>query len=227
MTPFEIPISMETFADTCPPGPDLLRVAYEGGDGACAALARTWISEGIPAAFGQCPAVYDSMRVWLANELHVHPKQIGLTGSARFGSSFVACEAGRPFRRCSDLDFFVVSESLFNAYRADFGTWRDDFRSGKVLPTDAERRHWKSNAKRVPRNIKRGFIDVYLIPARPRYRMAQHTLDVMSRLVGKLGVTPRSPSPSKASVRCYGDWESLVNQMSLNLKSSGKTYSSA
>ena len=226
MTPFEIPISMETFADTCPPGPDLLRVAHEGGDGACSALARTWISEGIPAAFEPCPAVYDSMRVWLANELHVHPKEIGLTGSARFGSSFVARKAGCPFGPCSDLDFFVVSEWLFDAYRTDFLAWRDDFRSGRVVPDTPKRQHhWKNNARQVPRNLSRGFIDVNRIPTLRSYETAQQTLDTMSRLVAKLGATPRSPSPKYASVRCYEDWRSLIDQMSLSLKRSGEKHS--
>lgn len=221
MTPFRIPSSMETFTDTCPSGNELLRVAHEGGPGACAALARTWVSEGIPAAFEQCPAVYDSMRVWLADELSVHPKQIGLTGSARFGSSFVARKAGRPFGPCSDLDLFVVSKSLFRAYSANFVAWRDDFRSGKIEPRSSkERGHWEVNARLVPRNMSRGFIDVRFIPSYPQYKMAQRTLDAMFRLKRKLKMTPCSPAPQKASVRCYESWSDLVKQVALSLEHS-------
>lgn len=227
MTPFRIPSSMETFTDTCPSGTELLKVAHEGGPDACAALARTWISEGIPVAFERCPAGYDSMRVWLANELNVHPKQIGLTGSARFGSSFVGHRAGRPFGPCSDLDLFVVSKPLFRAYSANFIAWRDDFCSGMVVPSNEERVHWPDNAKRIPRNMARGFIDVGFIPARRQYKMAQRTLDTMSRLVRKLTATPCLPSPRKASVRCYEDWESLVKQVALNLEHLSRDYSMA
>ena len=227
MTPFEVPQSMETFADTCPSARDLLAIANEGGSDACAALARTWISEGIPVAFKDCPAVYDSMRVWLADRLCIHAKQIGLTGSARLGSSFVAQKAGKPFGPSSDLDLFVISESLFAAYRADFFTWRDDFRSGRVAAHNAiEQRYWNNNVVETPRNIKRRFIDVgRRIPSRRQYKAAQQTLNAMSQLVRKLKATPRSPSPVKASVRCYEDWESFVVQMSLSLRHSSKKYS--
>lgn len=66
-------------------------------------------------------------------------------------------------------------------------------------------------------NINRRFIDVKMIPARPQYQTAQRTLDLMSRLVVKLKVTSRSPSPPKASVRCYESWRSVVKQMSISL----------
>ena len=225
MTPFSVPPSMETFTETHPSGVDVLKTAHEGGQGACEALARTWITEGIPTAFAECPAVYDSMRVWLADELSIHAKQIGLTGSARFGSSFVPSRAGRPFGPCSDLDFFLVSEALFTAYRADFCSWRDDFRSGRVKAKNAiEQGYWEDNAKRVPKNIKRRFIDVKMIPAHPRYRTAQRTLDVMYVLTEKLKATPHSPSPQEASVRCYGNWESVVRQVTMSLEHSSSTY---
>lgn len=219
MTPFEVPPSMATFADPRPSACDLLSVAGEGGADACAALARTWITEGIPVAFEQCPAVYDSMRVWLADELKVHAKQIGLTGSARFGFSFVT---GQRFGPRSDLDFFVVSEPLFYAYRDEFSIWHDDFRSGRAVPNNKkEREYWKENARRVPRNLNKKFVDVNRIPSRMPYQTARQTLDAMSRLVRKLAATPCSPSPPKASVRCYRDWKSLVRQMSLNLNNLG------
>lgn len=226
MTPFEIPHSMEDFVDACPSVPDLLTIANEGGSDACAALARTWISEGIPVAFKDCPAIYDSMRVWLADQLNIHAKQIGLTGSARLGSSFVPKKAAKPFGPSSDLDLFVISETLFAAYRADFFTWCDDFHSGRVAAYNAtEQRYWENNAKETPHNIKRRFIDVgRRIPSHRRYKTAQQTLNTMFQLTRKLKATPRSPSPVKASVRCYEDWESFVEQVSLSLKHSSKNY---
>ena len=227
MTPFSVLPSMETFTEAHPSGADVLAIAHEGGPDACEALVRTWITEGIPTAFAECPAVYDSMRVWLADKLSIHPKQIGLTGSARFGSSFVAYKAGRSFGPCSDLDFFVVSETLFTAYCDDFCCWRTDYRSGRATPRTAERRYWKENVKRVPKNINRRFIDVKMIPARPQYQTAQRTLDLMSSLVMKLRATPRSPSPPKASVRCYENWRSVVKQMSISLAPVGASVTSA
>ena len=227
MTPFSVPPSMETFTETHPSGADVLKTAYEGGPDACEALVRTWITEGIPTAFAECPAVYDSMRVWLADELSIHPKQIGLTGSARFGSSFVAykARAGRLFGPRSDLDFFLVSEALFTAYRADFCSWRDDFCSGRVKAKNAkEQGYWEDNAQRVPKNIGHRFIDVKKIPSHRRYRTAQRTSVVMYDLTRRLRATPHSPSPRQASVRCYGNWESVVRQMTINLEHSSSAY---
>ena len=210
---------METFTETQPSAHEVLRVAHEGGPEAGNALARTWISEGIPAAFEKCPAVYDSMRAWLANELGVHAKEIGLTGSARFGSSFTAKKEGRPFGPYSDLDLFVVSEALFSDLCSDFYAWREDYRAGRAKArSKGERRYWPANATEVPQGIKsRGLIDVFRIPSHTRYRTAQRALSTMYALVLKLRATPCAPSPKRASVRCYKDWDSMVGQMALNL----------
>lgn len=225
MTPFEVPSAMETFRETQPSGCEVLRVAHDGGSAASNALARTWISEGIPVAFEKCPAVYDSMRAWLAGRLEVHPKQIGLTGSARFGTSFTAKKKGQLFGPYSDLDLFVVSGALFRDLCSDFYAWRGDYRSGRAKArTKGERRHWPVNATEVPHRIRdRGLIDVFRIPSHTRYKTAQRALSTMYDLVMKLRVTPCAPSPKKASVRCYKDWDSMVGQMALNLASNAKS----
>ena len=217
MTPFDVPPALVTLTAR-PAGREIYAAARDGCGDTHRALARTWISEGIPVVFEECPAVYDSIREWMAGELDIHAKQIGLTGSARFGSSFVRGKLDRAFGSCSDLDFFVVSETLFKRCCADFHSWCEGYRSHEVKPNYRERDYWRENAKRVPRNINRGFIDVSKIPARRPYKTARRTLDVMSQLVRKLRETPKSPSPRRASVRCYDGWTSLVNQMSLNLE---------
>ena len=217
MTPFDVPPSLATFTAR-PSGQDVYEAARDGCSDTHLALARTWISEGIPVAFEECPAVYDSMRGWMARELDIHAKQIGLTGSARFGSSFSPRKVGRAFGPSSDLDFFVVSETLFRRCHADFRSWHADYRSLEVKPRNSRQRYyWRANAESVPKNIDRGFIDVSKIPAFPQYETAQRTLDVMSRLVWKLKEASKSPSPARASVRCYDGWTSLLKQMSLNL----------
>ena len=40
-----------------------LRAAARGGKDARITLAQLWITEGIPFAFAECPAVYDSIRI--------------------------------------------------------------------------------------------------------------------------------------------------------------------
>lgn len=217
MKPFDIPGSCADLKSTRLSA-HTLRAAARGGRKARITLAQLWITEGIPFAFADCPAVYDSIRMWLGRELKVHAKQIGLTGSGRHGESINPQEFGRPFDERSDLDFYIVSTELFGAYRCEFFAWLDDYKSGNVAPRgDRERGYWKDNERKVPRNIECGFIDVNRIPARARYSTAQRTLNLMSRLSRKLSNTPHSPSPRRASIRCFENWTGLIDRVSMNL----------
>ena len=165
--------------------------------------------------FESCPAVYDSMRAWLAGELEVRPKQIGHTGSPRFDSSLAAHKKGKPLGPRSDLELFVVSDALFGALCADFNAWRDDYRSGGKTDNNRDRRFWKHNVLEIPGTINRGFIIVDRIPALDQYKTAKRILRTMDDLVQKLEAAPCSPSPKEVSVRCYERWGSMVSQMSL------------
>ena len=72
-----------------------------------------------------CPAVYASMRAWLACELDVHPKEISMTGSGRLGESWVPNQLGIPFGPQSDLDLFLVSSDFFARVEEDFLRWSE------------------------------------------------------------------------------------------------------
>lgn len=218
MKPFDIPGSCADLKSTQLSAHTLLAAA-RGGREARITLAQLWITEGIPFAFADCPAVYDSIRMWIGRELKVHAKQVGLTGSGRHGESINPQKFGQPFGGESDLDFYIVSTKLFSAYRHEFFAWLGDYKSGNVAPhNDRERSYWKDNGRNVPRNIECGFIDVNRIPARDRYSTAQRTLNLMSRLVQKLSNTPHSPSPRRASIRCFENWTSLIDRVSMNLR---------
>lgn len=41
-------------------------------------LVRLWLTEGIPFAFRDCPALYETTRAWLAARWRVCPKEITL-----------------------------------------------------------------------------------------------------------------------------------------------------
>ena len=219
MKPFGVPDSCVDLKSTRLSA-HTLRVAARGGKDARITLAQLWMTEGIPFAFAECPALYDSIRIWLGRELNVHAKVIGLTGSGRHGESLSPQKFGQPFGKDSDLDFYIVSAKLFSAYRCEFFAWRDDYVSGNVVPrNNHEKGYWKDNRHKVPGNIKCGFIDVNRIPARNQYITAQRTLDLMYRLVKKLSDTPpHSPSPPRASIRCYENWASLIDRVSINLR---------
>ena len=218
MKPFRIVPSLIKLVDSYPDPKVLLNAAGEGGKSAQNAIARLWLSEGIPYAFNQCPALYESVRWWLSKGLNVHAKEISLVGSARLGKSYTLKQLGKPFDNQSDLDLFIVSGDLFKKLKKEFFLWLHKFKTGKIVPkSDAEKKYWPENRDRVPGMIKRGFIDTKFIPNRDDYPETQRVNQTMWLLVERLKITPHAPKPASASVRCYSSWDSFVQQKSLNL----------
>ena len=221
MKPFEIVESMSALKSHYPDARTLINAAHEGGRQARVALAQLWLTEGIPFAFFECPALYDSIRSWLGTKLDVHAKEISIVGSARLGESLNPKKIGTPFNKESDLDWFVVSGRLFNQLRNEFNVWSNDYESGVIKPRhEKEKSYWMKNKERGMEVIDRGFIDAKMIPTWDRYQTSQRTADCMWRLVEKLKSTANSPKPPRASIRCYVDWDSAVKQISLNLRKS-------
>lgn len=182
-------------------------------------LVRLWLTEGIPYAFRECPAIYEEVRGWLANRLELHPKQITLLGSARIGFSMARSpQFGREFNDKSDLDFAVISTGLFGKFERMFSKFEQDFSSQKISPRhESECRYWKSNIDFGKKNIPLGFFDANKIPYFKQYPIAQKVGQAMWALVTKLEVTDKAPESKKASVRVYKNWECLINRVSLNL----------
>ena len=218
MKPFEIVESMSALKSHYPDARTLINAAYKGGWQARVAIAQLWLTEGIPFAFSECPALYDSIRSWLSTKLDVHAKEISIVGSARLGESLNPKKIGTPFNSASDLDLLVVSGSLFNQLQNEFNVWSNDYESGVIKPRhDPEKSYWMDNKKRGPKIIDRGFIDAKMIPYWNRYQMSQRTANYMWQLVEKLKSTANSPKPQKASIRCYKNWSSLIKRISFNL----------
>lgn len=219
MEPFRIPEPILNLVESYPDPKILLDAAHRGGEQAQVAFARLWLSEGIPYAFRNCPAIYESVRTWLSVRLNVHAKEISLVGSARLGKSIAPRNLGKPFDDTSDLDIFIVSDRLFAALREDFSCWSFDFEEGRIEANNCrEARFWRNNNDQVPKNIQRGFIDTNKIPNRLKYPTVQKVNDTMSLLVRKLQITPNAPKPNQASVRYYSSWDNFVRQTSLNLR---------
>ena len=220
MEPFRIPEPLRNLTEPYPDPRLVLDVADRGGESARIALAQLWLSEGIPHAFRECPAVYESIRSWLSVRLSlgVHAKEIGIVGSARLGASLAPKKLGRSFSTSSDLDIFIVSKSLFEALRAEFCQWSLAFESGEVTPkNDREAEYWRDNNERGPKLIRRGFLDQKMIPNFEQYPVTQEIGQGMWLLVEKLKLTPSAPSAGKADIRCYMSWGSFVRQTSLSL----------
>jgi hypothetical protein len=218
MEPFRVAAPLKELVDPYPPAATVVEAAKVGGDQARVALARLWLSEGIPCAFRQCPAVYEAMRSWLASWLKVHAKEIGVAGSGRLGTSLSPAQLGKPFDSDSDLDLFVVSASAFERLQEEFRRWSFDFEGGSIVPdNEKEKRFWQDNNARGPKLIQRGFLDQKMIPNREGYPVTKMMSQAMYLLTRKLRITALAPSPKRASIRCYSSWESFVRQATLNL----------
>ncbi|MBI0473248.1 hypothetical protein EXT68_13435 [Pectobacterium parmentieri] len=177
-----------------------------------------WLSEGIPFAFKNTPALYEVVRVWLGNRLDVDPKEIHLSGSARIGQSLAPNKMGKNFGNHSDLDLFVVSEVLFNRVRTDFNNWSYEFEGDLVQPiNETERKYWVENNNRGQKNLQRGFLDSSIVPNRDKYPTIKNIAQSMWLLKEKLDITKEAPSIKSASVRCYKNWRSYVQQVVLSL----------
>lgn len=218
MEPFKVSPHLSKLLDSYPDARLIVDAATNGGQHSKAAIARLWLSEGIPFAFKSAPALYECVRGWLGVRLDVDPKEINLTGSARLGQSLAPKQIGKSFGEHSDLDLFVVSQALFDRMKVDFNHWSYQFEGGLVQPSnDVERKYWIDNNKRGPDLIQRGFLDSHIIPNREAYPTIKNISQTMWLLKSKLDLTEVAPSVKSASIRCYKDWGSFVRQIVISL----------
>ena len=203
-----------------PPPQDVLEAA-SAGQREKAILARLWVSEGIPFAFERCPGLYEEVRNTLAKRLEVDAKQISMVGSGRIGYSLAPTKWGEPYEAVeSDLDFFAVSEGLFDRLREDFERWRGDYDRGEVEPTSArERFFWNVNREETPERIRRGFIDSIRVPNRVRYTVFSGMNGCLAAVRAELHKADEGPKPQgRLTLRCYKDWSSYERQTTISLK---------
>jgi len=108
--------------------------------------------------------------------------------------------------------------SPFQKLVEDFDQWLDDYNNKRVIPQfDREREYWPANRIHVPRNIKNGFVNADRIPNHPQYSTSQTMNNLMSILKRKCERNSAAPDFRKASIRCYKDWKSAIDQLSRNL----------
>lgn len=218
MEAFRVSKPLREVINSYPDAASIQKAAKEGGEASRVAIARLWLSEGIPFAFKDCPGVYESIRTWLAPRLSVDPKEINVTGSARLGQSLRPGQVGKLFDGASDLDLFVVSNSLFDSMAADFNAWSFQFENGRIAPNnERERGFWSDNIQRVPKLINRGFIDAKLVPNHESFPVIKNIAQSMWMLKAKLDITEDAPCIAYASIRCYKSWNSFVRQVVLSL----------
>lgn len=226
---FKVSEHLNELTNPYPEGTQLLQIVARIGPADREAIVRLWVSEGIPFAFKGVPALYEALRGWLGARLNVHPKTVTLIGSGRLGSSLgPPPDSGRPFGEHSDLDWSAVSGELFGACSAEFDMWATQYKERSVHPRNSrESMYWDENLRRVPGNIRRGFIDPFKIPSWIIYPTAQKVAQTLSYLTRAMRTTPGAPSITKSSLRVYRDWPSFVRQVSLNLEYASRQYIAA
>ena len=210
------------------PAPEAVLQAVALGPRERSVVARLWVSEGIPFAFRECPALYEEARTWLAGRLGLDPKEISMGGSGRLGYSLRPDRWGDAYNPLSsDLDVFAVSKRLFDGLQEDFDHWSDDFDNGTTAPLSiTERQYWTANRQEGPRNIDRGFLDSWRAPNRTAYPIFSKTNNSLAGLRAKLRTTDAGPnSRKKLTLRCYRDWRSYERQLSLNLQTAANRNS--
>jgi hypothetical protein len=219
MRPFNIPAAIEGVRDLAPEKELLLSVIQRADIDTRLHLAGLWLTEGIPYCFMQRPGLYESFRRWLARRLNVQAKEITLIGSGRQGFCLSpGNNIGRPFSEHSDLDFTVVSPSLFAQLVSAFSRWKADYSAGVVSPrSEREKFYWNANLASVPNGIKRGLLDPYKIPTWSRYPEAQKVAQTAYEAMYKLRITPDAPKTRRVSIRIYRDWDSFIQQLAVNL----------
>jgi hypothetical protein len=220
MEPFSAPTPLDALTDTYPASDTMLQAIETSDLNSLRALARLWLSEGIPFAFRARPAIYEDIRRWLAHRLQIHSKEVTLIGSGRHGFSLGAGNVlGVAFGGHSDLDFTVISTTLFQRVADCFRTWAEDYTRGAILPrNEREKNFWEENTRNCPVGLKRGFIDPYKIPSRKQYRVVTDVMQSLWLIQKKLEITPHAPPVRHVSLRVYQDWEAFIKQMASNLE---------
>lgn len=219
MQPFKIPLSLNTLSRAYPQKQKILKAIKDSRIPELNAIACLWLSEGIPFAFYNIPGLYEVLREWISKRLYVHSKEITLIGSGRLGLSLAPKKLGKIFANDSDLDWCVISESLFNNCKEEFALWVDDYKNEIVNPrNNTEKRYWDDNMNGGPRKINRGFIDPHMIPTWKRYPNSQLIGNTMWLIKAKCEITKGSPEFKKSTIRVYRNWIFFIKQVVLNLR---------
>jgi len=202
----------------------LSRVFSKNDEESLTEFMKLWLTEGVPFVFKDIPILYERVRTLLSEKLDINFKEIFMIGSGKLGLSLDPNKFAEPFQYPeSDLDFTIVNEGLFKNLEEDFWRWRKDYLEGRICPENAkEEGYWKKNIDIVPKNIKRGFIDIYKIPAKREYKTRYKFTNIVP-LLRKLIMryTGRNFCDKKITFRVYKDWKSFFRQSRLNFEQLG------
>lgn len=166
---------------------------------------------------------FELLRETLARQLGLDPSDVSLVGSSRLGFSLSPRHPLRPF--CpgeSDLDLFVVSESLRQRLKAEYFEGEKFWKSGAVSITEGRCKTLQGNTQVVRNSLKRGYIDTNKVPVFAPDYVPRKTLDCalilrqIDESLEQLDTVPRL-APTR-SVRVYSTWDAAMKQNITNMQ---------
>jgi len=215
MTGFEISDAGRSLIDQFPTSELLRRILPRLGEDEILLFLRQWVAEGIPFAFRECPLVYERLRSWMGRRLHVEPRNITVIGSARLGCSLAPePDFGRRFYHGSDLDFQIISDSLFASIVAEFFVWQSKVNTGEEQFVG---KYTKRSLKCLPANIEHGFIDAFKMDQRPYLKHVIKVTNTEDYGHDRLKATDCGPTFTKLHIRVHASFNAFFQQMKLNL----------
>lgn len=221
--PFHIDKESKDFADKHYPSLETLRKIRLVNFNERLDIVRIYFTEGIPFAFLNNPILYEKIRDWLGKHFNVNPKSISITGSGRIGYSLNPYKLqGKKFSNESDLDFFIVDQTLFNDIVKDYFKFVE-LLSRRIGSNIKDYETLINNSIQIQKNISfNGFVDQEKIPnwnGLPKINLVYSRLDHLKK---RMHITDNCPQIRKTSVRIYKDWGSCINQLSINISSALK-----
>lgn len=199
-TPFDVNGRAQPKAAAHPTPDELCDAAKHLSTDDLVAFVRALVQERTPAAFASSPLLWESVRKWLAARHAVHPREVGMSGSAQLGYSIVATKDWAKFDPVgSDLDLFVVSGPLFEKIERE---------ARRLAASPAGAGRYVEQVKTITRTLSRGWIDVKHVPAdHDQYSASANLMNDASIIIDRLENHGYKLKPS--SFRVYADWFAL------------------
>lgn len=177
---------------------------------------QVYVFENIPFFCRDYPLAFDYFRRFIGNRLGVRARDIYLTGSGKLGFSLspskrLACYD--PQR--SDLDIFIISESLFHRLQDDLVQWEQEY----SLRDDKS----SLETKRISdcrRTARRGFLDTKWMERFPTVDKCHKTVvSAIWRLNNAVNKEIVS-NKRKNFIRCYDNYRSARSQIKRSMHAS-------
>lgn len=167
----------------------------------------TQIFRRIPYIFQNKIQLFTRIVLMAQQKLDLMPNSLYVTGSANFGFSLTPQPHKwlRSFSDTSDIDWFIVSESLFSRLEQDIELFR------KTNPTHR-------NHSTVSSQLKKGFIDVKQIPLNKGFTCVDQCSMVAFLIREELKRDHDLRYCRSGHFRVYKNYSTAVSQICLNLR---------